>query len=157
MPYKHYKPEDHYGCACADTNAAACRLLPAIIMTVMASPPCALHSYEYTWRVAANDLYEGLARVSDVFVGTTLTALDELDLLHTYLLIASIVVFVGLVLLVLVPFKKRLVTESVRLAGLLSQLPQVRSAATRCAARPVCLHCDRYQACAAAGQTSSKQ
>jgi hypothetical protein len=88
---------------------------------------CHVCSYEYTWRVAANDLYEGLAQVSDAFVGTTMTALDELQQLHTYLLIATIVVFVAVVVVVLVPFRKRLMVESVRLAGLLSQLPQVRS------------------------------
>lgn len=85
-----------------------------------------MRSYEYTWRVAATDLYEGLAQVSDAFVGTTMTALDELQQLHTYLLIATIIVFVAVVLVVLVPFRRRLVVESVRLAGLLSQLPQVR-------------------------------
>lgn len=83
-------------------------------------------SYEYTWRVAATDLYEGLSQVSDAFVGTTMTALDDLQQLHTYLLIATIIVFVAVVLVVLVPFRKRLMVESVRLAGLLSQLPQVR-------------------------------
>jgi hypothetical protein len=76
--------------------------------------------------VAATDLYDGLATVSNVFVGTTLTALDELQQLHTYLLIASIAVFVAVVVVMLLPFKKRVVMESVRLAGLLSQLPQVR-------------------------------
>lgn len=75
----------------------------------------------------ATDLYEGLAEVSDVFVGTTLTALDALQQLHTYLLIATVVVFVAVVLVLLVPFRNRLMTESLRLAGLLSQLPQVRS------------------------------
>lgn len=82
-------------------------------------------SYEYTWRVAAFDLYEGLGTVSNLFVGTTLTALADLQQLHTYLLIASIIVFVGLVFFILLPFKKRLVMESIKLAGLLSQLPQV--------------------------------
>jgi hypothetical protein len=85
-----------------------------------------INSYEYTWRVAATDLYDGLATVSNVFVGTTLTALDELQQLHTYLLIASIAVFVAVVIFMLLPFKKRVVMESIRLAGLLSQLPQVR-------------------------------
>jgi len=84
-----------------------------------------VRSYEYTWRVAAFDLYEGLGTVSSLFVGTTLTALGDLQQLHTYLLIASIIVFVGLVVFILLPFKKRLVMESVKLAGLLSQLPQV--------------------------------
>jgi hypothetical protein len=78
--------------------------------------------------VAANDLYDGLTSVSNAFVGTTLTALDELQQLHTYLLIASIALFVGLVVIMLMPYQKRLVMESVRLAGLLSQLPQVRCA-----------------------------
>lgn len=83
-------------------------------------------SYEFTWRVAATDLYDGLTTVSNVFVGTTLTALDELQQLHTYLLIASSAVFVAVVVVMLLPFKRRVVMESVRLAGLLSQLPQVR-------------------------------
>jgi hypothetical protein len=75
--------------------------------------------------VAANDLYDGLAQVSDVFVGTTIKALEELHMLHTYLLIASIVVFVAVVVGMLVPFRKKLLHESKKLAGLLSQLPQV--------------------------------
>lgn len=64
--------------------------------------------------------------MSDVFVGTTLTALDDLQQMHTYLLIATIIVMVAVVLIVLIPFRKRLLGESVKLAGLLSQLPQVR-------------------------------
>jgi hypothetical protein len=75
--------------------------------------------------VAANDLYDGLAQVSDVFVGTTIKALEELQMLHTYLLVASIVVFVAVVVVMLVPFRKKLLHESKKLAGLLSQLPQV--------------------------------
>lgn len=61
-----------------------------------------------------------------MFVGTTLNALSSLQQLHTYLLIASMAIFVGVVVVMLLPFKRRLVTESVKLAGLLSQLPQVR-------------------------------
>jgi hypothetical protein len=76
--------------------------------------------------VAANNLYDGLVTASDLFVGTTLTALEALQQLHTYLLAASLLLFGGLLLLLLLPFRRRLVMESLRLAGLLSQLPQVR-------------------------------
>jgi hypothetical protein len=83
-------------------------------------------SYEFTWRVAANDLYEGLQTASDTFVLTTLNALGSLQTLHTILLIVTLGILAYLVLVLLVPFRRQLLTESNRLAGLLSQLPQVR-------------------------------
>jgi hypothetical protein len=57
---------------------------------------------------------------------TTLSALGSLQTLHTILLICTLGILGYLVLALLVPFRRQLLTESNRLAGLLSQLPQVR-------------------------------
>lgn len=76
--------------------------------------------------MAANDLYEGLQTASDTFVGTTLNALGQLQTLHTILLLVTLGLLAWLVLALLLPFRRQLLSESVRLAGLLSQLPQVR-------------------------------
>jgi hypothetical protein len=77
--------------------------------------------------VGAIDLYEGLQTASDTFVATTLNALGKLQTLHTILLVCTLGILGYVVLLLLVPFRRQLISESHRLAGLLSQLPQVRS------------------------------
>jgi hypothetical protein len=76
--------------------------------------------------VAAIDLYEGLQTASDTFVATTLNALSKLETLHAILLVCTLGILGYTVLLLLVPFRRQLLAESHRLAGLLSQLPQVR-------------------------------
>lgn len=84
-------------------------------------------SYEFTWRVAAGDLYDRLGTAGDLFVNTTLKALGQLKQLHTILLLCTLAIMGVLALLLLIPFKRQLIEESARLAGLLSLLPQVRT------------------------------
>eukprot|EP00879_Flechtneria_rotunda_P022137 GHRR01023358.1.p1 GENE.GHRR01023358.1~~GHRR01023358.1.p1 ORF type:complete len:763 (+),score=195.35 GHRR01023358.1:255-2291(+) len=80
--------------------------------------------YEGTWRFGATDMYEGLLTAGALFTDTTLRALDLVQKLHAILLAITIGTLVLLLIALLLPFKRQLVTESRRLAGLLSQLPQ---------------------------------
>lgn len=82
--------------------------------------------------MGAFDLYEGLQTASNMFVQTTLNALSQLSEVHAILLALTVVILAVHVLLLLVPFRRHVLQESMRLAGLLSLLPQVRARAGHC-------------------------
>ncbi|EFJ45816.1 hypothetical protein VOLCADRAFT_93924 [Volvox carteri f. nagariensis] len=82
------------------------------------------------YMVGTKDLYEGLQSSAQLFVDFMIGRYQNVKLLHTLLLVATIVLFVTYALLVLRPYLAGVAQEAHRLAGLLSHVPADMDVAT---------------------------
>jgi len=80
--------------------------------------------YDYMYLVGIQDLYQGLQTSAELFVKYAIKRYDAVSLLHTVLLAVTCVLVVLYALALLRPYVKKVKREAVRVAGLLSHVPQ---------------------------------
>lgn len=80
-------------------------------------------SYEYTWRVAAIDLYDGIHTATTLFVTTTMDDIQRVRTMHSILLVMTILLLLGYAVFLVRPYISNLKIEATKVAGLLSLLP----------------------------------
>ncbi|GLI60701.1 hypothetical protein VaNZ11_002794 [Volvox africanus] len=79
--------------------------------------------YKFMAAVGANDLYEGLQQAAQLFVDYSIARYNDVSMLHTVLLIVSVILVLGFFLLVLWPHIRLLLRDATRLGALLSMVP----------------------------------
>ncbi|GIL50772.1 hypothetical protein Vafri_6912 [Volvox africanus] len=79
--------------------------------------------YKFMAAVGANDLYEGLQQAAQLFVDYSIARYNDVSMLHTVLLVVSVILVLGFFLLVLWPHIRLLLRDATRLGALLSMVP----------------------------------
>ncbi|GIM04910.1 hypothetical protein Vretimale_9369 [Volvox reticuliferus] len=79
--------------------------------------------YAFMAAVGANDLYEGLQQAAQLFVDYSIARYNDVSMLHTVLLVVSVILVLGFFLLVLWPHIRLLLRDATRLGALLSMVP----------------------------------